>query len=63
MADNPQRQEDRRAISALNMAISFLNIVKRDAPANPVFGPVALLLTTIRVRSLPFRDEMFRAHA
>ena len=66
MTDKPQRPKGREAISALNKAIHGLNIAKettRTTPANQVFGPVALLLATIRVSSLPFRDGMFQAHA
>ena len=60
---NSQRQKSREAISALNGAIDGLNIAKRTTPANPVFGPVVLLLTMIRVSSLSLRDETFQAHA
>ena len=60
----PPKGQD-RAISALNMAISGLNVVKEassSTPAGPVFGPVASLLTMIRVSSFPFCDEMPQAH-
>ena len=66
MTDKPQRQKGRKAIPALNMAIDGMNILKEatsTTPANPVFGPVILLLTMIRVSSLSLRDEMFQAHA
>ena len=66
MTDKPQRQKGRKAIPALNMAIDGLNVLKEatsTTPANPVFGPVVLLLTMIRVSSLSLRDETFQAHA
>jgi hypothetical protein len=66
MTDNPQRQKGQgKVIPALNMAIDGLNIAKEatsTTPVNPVFGPVAILLTMIRVSSLPVRDEMLQAH-
>ena len=62
MTDNSQPPKGRDgAISALNIAIEGLNIAKEassSTPANPVFGPVALLLTMIRVSSFLFHDEM-----
>ena len=66
MTDKPQRQKGRKAIPALNMAMDTLSVLKEATsatPVNPVFGSVALLLTMIRVSSLPFRDEMSYAHA
>ena len=66
MTDKPQRQKDRKAIPALNMAIDALSVLKEATnatPVTPVFGSVTLLLTMIRVSSLPFRDEKFQAHA
>ena len=66
MTDNSQRPDSQgRALPALNMAINILNITKEatnTTPVNPIFGSVALLLTMIRVNSLPFRDEMLEAH-
>jgi hypothetical protein len=62
MTDKPQRQKGSKAIPVLNMAIDGLNIAKEatsTTPVNPVFGSVALLLTMIRVSSLPFCDEIF----
>ena len=50
----------------MNLAIDGLGVAKEAAsgtPANPVFAPVAALLTMIRVGFLPFRDEIFEAHA
>ena len=61
MTDDPQQQSRGRAIPALNLAIDGLGVAKEatsGTPANPVFGPVAALLTMIRVGSLPFRDDI-----
>ena len=53
MTDNSQPPKGRgRVISALNVAIDSLNIMKEatsTTPVNPIFGSVALLLTMIRV--------------
>ena len=66
MTDNSQRPKGRdRGLSALNAAIDALNLAKEatsSTPANPVFGPVALLVTMIRVSSLLFSGEMLQAH-
>ena len=66
MADDSQRQKGRGwVIPALNLAIDSLGVAKdatSGTPANPVFGPVATLLTMIRVSSLPFHSEIFEAH-
>ena len=66
MPDNSQLPKSRgRGIAALNMAIDALNLAKEasnSTPANPVFGPVALLITMIRVSSFLFRDEMLQTH-
>ena len=66
MTDNSQRPKGRsRVLSALNMAIDGLNIAKEatsTTPVNPVFDSVALLLTMIRVSTLPFREEILQAH-
>ena len=66
MTDNSQRPKGRsRVLSALNMAINGLNLVKEatsTTPVNPVFGSVAVLLTMIRVGSFLFHDETFQAH-
>ena len=66
MTDNSQQPKGRDgAISALNVAIDGLNIAKEassSTPAGPVFGPVAMLLTMIRVSSFLFHDEMLQAH-
>ena len=46
------------------MAINGLNLAKEatsTTPANPVIGSVTVLLTMIRVGSLPFHDEI-QAH-
>ena len=66
MTDDSQRQKGRGwVIPALNLAIDSLGVAKEatsGTPANPVFGPVAALLTMIRVSSLPFHDEIFEAY-
>ena len=44
------------------MVIDGLDFAKETTsttPVNPVFGSVAILLTTIRVSCLLFRDEMY----
>ena len=67
MATKHQRPKGRDAVlSSLNMAIDALNLAKELSsitPAKAVFGSVGILLTMIKVRSLLFRDETFRAHA
>ena len=66
MTDNSQRPKSQgRALPALNMAIDGLNIAKEatsTTPVNPVIDSVALLLTMIRVSTLPFREEILQAH-
>ena len=66
MTDNSKRQKGQgRGLSALNIAIDTLNLAKEatsSTPANHVFGPVALLVTMIRVSSFLFGDEMLQAH-
>ena len=66
MTDNSQRQKgDGKVIPALNVAINGLNIAKEatsTTPVNPLFGSVAILLTMIRVSSLPVRNEMPHIH-
>ena len=52
-------------IPALNLAIDGLNMVKEatsTTPVTPVFGSVAVLLTTIRVSFFLFCDEMCEAY-
>ena len=65
MTDRPQEQKDQsRLIPALDMAIAGLNIAKdatSGTPVNPVFGPVVILLTMIRVCFSLFRNEIFQA--
>ena len=62
MTDDSHRQKGRGwVIPALNTAIDGLTIAKEatnGTPVNPVFGPVAALLTMIRVGSFPFRDDI-----
>ena len=66
MTDNTQRPKGQgRGLSALNTAIDALNLAKEASsgtPANPVFGPVALLVTMIRVSSFLFSGETLQAH-
>ena len=66
MTTESHRPKGRDAIlSSLNMAIDALSLAKEISsitPAKAVFGTVTILLTMIKVRSLLFRDEMFRAH-
>ena len=66
MTDNSKRPKGRgRRIIALNMAIDALNLAKEassSTPASPVFGPIALFLTMIRVSSFIFSDEMLQVH-
>ena len=66
MATTSKRPKGRDAVlSSLNMAIDTLNLAKELSsitPAKAVFGSVAILLTMIKVRSLLFRGEVFRAH-
>ena len=66
MTDKSQRRKGgARVIPTLNMAIDALNIAKEvmsTTPINPVFGPVAVLLTMIRVSYFLFRGEMCEAH-
>lgn len=58
-----QRQKDQdRVIRTLNFAIDGLNFnkeVMRVTLVKDVFGTVAVVLDMIRVRSLPFRGEIF----
>ena len=64
----PQSQQPKKrdgVLLSLDIAINMVNIGKEVAsmtPAPAVFGSVTILLTTIRVSSLLFRDEMLRAH-
>ena len=64
MTDKSEGQLD-NVLSSLDMAIGGLDFAKDAAmiaPAKAVFCIVSALLTTIRVRSLPFCDEMRRVH-
>ena len=66
MDTNPQQQKHRdHVLSLLNAAIKAVDLAKEASsttPAAPVFGPVSVLLTTIRVCSILFSDDLFRAH-
>ena len=48
----------------LDAAISALDLAKTSSipPAKAVFGSVTILLTTIRVRFLLFRNDSLRVH-
>ena len=67
MTDNSRQQKDRsKVIPALDVAINGLNIAKEatnTTPVNPLFGSVVILLTMIRVSSLPSCDEILHVHA
>ena len=67
MSDKSQRPKERDGmLSALNVAIDGLSFVKELADATPAKAAVcsvAILLTMIRVSSLPFCSETFLAHA
>ena len=58
MATNSQQVKERDGVlSALNALIEASNLAKEISsitPAKAVFGPVALILTLIRVRLFPF---------
>ena len=64
----PQSQQPKKQGGvplSLDIAISMVNIGKEASsmtPAPAVFGSVAILLTTIRVSPLFFRDGTFQAH-
>ena len=66
MTNKSQQPKGRDGIlSPLNVAIDGLNLAKElssATPAKAVFGSVAVLLTMIKVRFLPFSDEIFQAH-
>ena len=67
MTDKSQQPKGRdNVLSLLNVAIDILNLAKEVSsitPAKAVFGSVSVLLTMIRVSSLPFCDEIFQVHA
>ena len=67
MADKSQQQKKRDGVPpSLDIAINMVNIGKEASsmtPAPAVFGTVAILLTTIRVRFLFLCDETFQTHA
>ena len=66
MADESQRPKGKDCVlSSLDVAIDGLNLAKEIssiAPANAVFGTVAILLTMIRASFLLFYDGMLQAH-
>ena len=60
-----QRKNGGRVFLKWNVAIDDLNITKKAmsaTPAYPLFDSVATLITTIRVSSFLFRDEMCEAY-
>ena len=67
MEAKSQRPKDRKsAISLLNAAIEAVNLAKEIAsvtPAKAAFGIVSVLLTMVKVRSLPFRNDLPQAHS
>ena len=67
MADQFQQPEEQDGVLlSLDVAINIVNIGGQAlsmTPAPAVFGTVAILLTTIRVSPLLFRDEICRAHS
>ena len=53
------------ALSSLNMAIETLNLAKDIsgiAPVKAALGSVSVLLTMVRVRSLPLQSDVQRSH-
>ena len=62
MKADPQRPKEREA--DLNAAIQALDLAKSPTilPAKAAFDSVAILLTTIRVCFLFFRNDSLRAH-
>ena len=66
MTTKPQqpKEQNKRALFALNMAINSLSIAKEASsmtPAAAAFGAVTILLTIIKV-CLLLRDRMLRVH-
>ena len=63
MKADSQRPQEREA--DLNAAIQTLDLAKISSilPANAVFGPIAILLTTIRVCFLLFRNDLLQVQA
>ena len=63
-AQQPKQRDD--VLSSLNAAIEAMDIAKKVpagvSPAIMVFGSVSNLLTTIRVHSPLFSEDLFRAH-
>jgi hypothetical protein len=62
MKADSQRPKEREA--DLNAAIQALDLAKTSSilPAKAVFGSVAVLLTTIRVCFLLFRNDLPQVH-
>ena len=62
MKASSQRPKEREA--DLDAAIEALDLARTSTilPAKAVFGSVTILLTTIRVRFLFFRDDLFQVH-
>ena len=66
MATTSQRPERREgSLSLLNAAIEAMNLAKEISsitPAKVVFGTVSVILTTVRVRSPLFCNDLFHVH-
>jgi len=62
MKDDSQRPKEREA--DLNAAIEALDLAKASSipPAKAVFGSIIILLTTIRVCFLLFRNDLLQVH-
>jgi len=62
MKAGSQRPNEREG--DLNAAIETLDLAKTSSIplAKAIFGPVTVLLTTIRVRFLLFRNKLVQAH-
>ena len=63
--DSQRRERRDDLLSSLNVAIEAMNLVKEVStipPAKAVFGSVSILLTMIRVRFLPFSDDVCQVH-
>ena len=65
MDANPQQKCQDNTLSLLGVAIDAMELAKEISsvtPAKAVFGSVSIILTMIRVCSLPFSDSLFRVH-
>jgi len=64
MKADSQRRSPKEREADLNAAIKALNLAKTSSilPAKAVLGSVAILLITIRVCPLLFRDDLLEVH-